>query len=548
MTTTMTGPAKQQHKRPAVRRRLPQPPKAVEESNNDPDVESMRVQLSSLTTTAPSSTVHVDLPAVPVATSSPSTTSTAPVPVGPTVVESSSYESRVMRSNPSGILKTKEASRYQKRVSATTTTMHSSKPACVKDLVVERDPNLYRVNKPPSQKQPQNNSSAVEGYAPITNSRTDPTQDRKRTVQMSVTSKSVAPSSEPKNVMRSLSDLLAHAESGVQEQRNDAPSKTKTQKDKPETTTEMDLNFACMSPAEYQQTLALANSLDVVGKNAGDSNLPKHLNEGDGDEEEAPDQEMNSDGDGDRATQEDDLFEEAEAEAIVPEEADFDSMQGTDPNLEDIFFGRRDVFFAGDDNNSNDDGCMLDDDNDNDSLMVSDNDAMEWSDNDAMESSMPPPEPRAFLKLWKALSTWITPQAVELVQYYQQQQASSNEDMVVMPVDTSDLGASRCAGLMAILRMHMSKCLAELNLSEKQRQVEGRLGQLLTCFDYAQPMTTFELDMRLWQALTCIFIQALFPYTSNKKLPPSIASVGITVDEHQYLTQSALQSLAKGSH
>jgi hypothetical protein len=169
---------------------------------------------------------------------------------------------------------------------------------------------------------------------------------------------------------------------------------------------------------------------------------------------------------------------------------------------------------------------------------------------DSEDEAMPEPEPRAFLELWTVLSTWITPEAVELVQHWR---SGSEESQPQESVVQSDMGASRCAGLMAILKMHLSRSLQELQRPiESKRQTEKRLNDFLRALDYSQPMA--KLDTKLWRAMCCILLEiVLYEETEGidpaliTNIPASVKTVGMTKDEYRYLTRSAVTSLGEAS-
>ena len=208
------------------------------------------------------------------------------------------------------------------------------------------------------------------------------------------------------------------------------------------------------------------------------------------------------------------------------------------------------------------DGSPMVDGDDNDDLMdlfMGGDD----SDSDEEESDVEPPEPRAFLKLWNVLSEWITPEAVLWLERLSANiDIGSGEYDWAPQVDRSDIGASRCAGLMAMIKMNIPKCLAELGQPDDMRRTaERRLADLLRTFDYSRPMA--KLDLRLWRAMTCILLDMVLvtPMSSidlgAKKssdtskpqglpLPAQVAAVGMSLEEYRYLTNSAIRSLGEG--
>jgi hypothetical protein len=180
-----------------------------------------------------------------------------------------------------------------------------------------------------------------------------------------------------------------------------------------------------------------------------------------------------------------------------------------------------------------------------------------WTDffsNEDEEEPVEPREEKAFLKLWYAISHWVTPEAVQYVgflnqQQQQQQETDSGQDFVwdtdwVPQVDRSDIGASRCAGLMAVLQMHIPRCLQELGRSmEDKRIAERRLDDLLRCWDYGRP-SVVKLDTKLARALTCVLLETVLVVPGRTdavvKLPVSCQAVEMKVEEYRYLTRSAI--------
>jgi hypothetical protein len=150
-------------------------------------------------------------------------------------------------------------------------------------------------------------------------------------------------------------------------------------------------------------------------------------------------------------------------------------------------------------------------------------------------------EERAFLKLWAAISEWITPEAVAYVQQLRQ-----NPDEVMMRTDwmpqfdRSDIGASRCAGFMSLLRMHTTRCLQDLGRSpDEYRSVEKRLADLLRCFDYSQP--TPQFDTALTRAMTCVLLDTVTcDGAARETVPECCQAIGIVLEEYHYLTRSAI--------
>jgi hypothetical protein len=178
---------------------------------------------------------------------------------------------------------------------------------------------------------------------------------------------------------------------------------------------------------------------------------------------------------------------------------------------------------------------------------------------------------RAFLKLWEALVGWMTPQAYEVVEYYYyfktsmhhenntalllqlQQQEELQPPPPNITVDTSDVGSSRCAGLMSILQLHLPKATQELGLNDnddedqrwdlqqqqqhvRRRIIQDRLTTLLLRFDYSAPMVNLDTPV-LWRTLTIILV-AIIANPRREKTPESAIAAGLSKEEYYYLTNS----------
>jgi hypothetical protein len=218
-----------------------------------------------------------------------------------------------------------------------------------------------------------------------------------------------------------------------------------------------------------------------------------------------------------------------------------------------MFQGRVDVF--GDGNHDEDyeepqeRGPEDDDDDDQDEdeffdMLEQEHAAVDEGD----EEDRPEAQPRAFILLWTALSEWSTPQAVE---WLTKLNASKDPSNLITATewtphyDRSDVGSSRCAGLMAMLKMNVPTCLVQLQQPVNTRRVvEQRLGDWLRTLDYS--LASPKLNLPLWKAMTCVLLDMVLVEarkTTPDNLPAVISAVGMTWDEYRYLTRSALLSL-----
>lgn len=179
---------------------------------------------------------------------------------------------------------------------------------------------------------------------------------------------------------------------------------------------------------------------------------------------------------------------------------------------------------------------------------------------------------RPFRVLWEILTRWATPSTVELgltyqrIQQYEQQTlqqnnddihehgggSSNNETTTTEPRNDVDIGASRQAGIMSMLKMHVPRALAELQRIQQQRGVvnqklvEQRLANLVRTFEPSVP--AINLSTKLWKGLTTILIAIACPNITvanddSSVLPPSILVLNMTAAEYRYLTCSVYTSL-----
>ena len=110
---------------------------------------------------------------------------------------------------------------------------------------------------------------------------------------------------------------------------------------------------------------------------------------------------------------------------------------------------------------------------------------------------------------------------------------------------------------MSMLKMNLPRSLEELGFEKSdghvRRLTEGRLANFCRTFNYSEPMVKF--DSTLWKGLTIVFVDICFPaavlypdVAEHRKtvVPATIAQLGITDSEYNYLTKSAVGSLNAG--
>ena len=192
-------------------------------------------------------------------------------------------------------------------------------------------------------------------------------------------------------------------------------------------------------------------------------------------------------------------------------------------------------------------------------------DIMEMDDLGAQSNSE---ELRPFRVLWELLARWATPATIELVLVYQGHKEQSED---ISPASSEeeksnsgcparnavDIGASRQAGIMSMLKMNIARCLSELKQVDSctegidQRKVEQRLADLVRSFNTSAEAA--NLSMKMWKGMTTILIAIAFPSLGDHSsaddivLPKSISALDMSVVEYRYLTQSAILGLGSAA-
>lgn len=270
-----------------------------------------------------------------------------------------------------------------------------------------------------------------------------------------------------------------------------------------EQTTEIDINFTCMTTQEYKDTCQLAQSMGMTMKQF--MKCTDQLQEQDIDEEEEGDEDP------------------------IPKEE----------KKEESKFISGVQFYHSDENNNHDN-----DDDDIFDFWTPNDDTEEEEEEEQKERPL-----RAFMIFWNALMEWMTPQAMDVLFL-----ENEEHNALVELYDTSDVGASRCAGFLTMLKMNLSRSYKELHINASTTtQIQSKLTQWIRSFDFSRPM--IKLSMPQWKAFTTILVQIVIISSSPSSnpppkvtaVPPSVKAVDITLDEYIYLTQSAMKSLQKGS-
>jgi hypothetical protein len=467
----------------------------------------------------------------------------------------------------------------------------------IRDVVVERDPKLAQQHRlqtqtaaaaAPSPPGPSQGAvaSAIEGYAPATSVRTTgatlistppgaSAADGGVPSAMMVTTAqpTAAPASafsagdKPKScgptVIKSISQLVSLAQGTSKQAAEgiDVADIRRRQEAGEEVALETDMAFSCMTEEEYKETLDMAKQMQI-----GDS---KESSRGDGSDQKIDDDDHDNDSDDN----------EEDGEGVT--DTDFEegcmlNKASDEPSMEEVFFGRQQPIFGDDTDDV--------DDSENESRMSEYEvdggthggsgfmDFFGADEDDSVGEVEPAPKP--FILLWNAMSSWITPETTGQIQEWQAEQEVAGGDASAVvppptlrqPYDLSDIGASRCGGLMSMVKMHLPRALEELGYNKSDGRVrllaQSRLANFVRTFNYSDASPKF--DSSLWRALTVILVNICFPSSvlypdihgtqsaqegsegQRASVPASILHCGISGSEYKYLVNSAMKSLAAG--
>lgn len=446
----------------------------------------------------------------PTAVASPSTPSPAPEPSEPT----KPIQDTTANKKPVGILKKPKYSssgtvtssqipvEQDEEEESTDQQKKASTPVVCEQFVMERDPFQKPMRKKNRPKPKETNHDSIEGYQPAAatlpavkfapsdnaNSKTQNTEtkDNAKPQQQSQPNNdsSTDTSEEPQIILSSFEELFEAAGNELPADRTKITPDTQL--------VEADLSFSVMTQEQYGEKM---------------TEMKREL-----------------------AQEQEDMYQ--------------------------MFMGNDNVF---DDENSGGEGSDDDDDSEGEEeflnfLMEQQMDAdgddyyqdddRDDENNAAHESSTP----RAFSLIWGALSRWWTPEAVEWMRRLEQQSSSTDAPLYgnnwSPQVDRSDIGASRCAGLMAMVKMYLPSSMRELgHAPDLQRTAESRIADWLRTFDYSAEAP--KLPVNMWKAISCILLDMVLIESRSEtvdKLPPSVIAVNMTMDEYKYLTRSAVRA------
>jgi hypothetical protein len=214
---------------------------------------------------------------------------------------------------------------------------------------------------------------------------------------------------------------------------------------------------------------------------------------------------------------------------------------------QEIFLGKQHIFEDDDDENTEphsdeddeeEDGCLFD-------VL-----GLGGGGSEDDEEVEPVPPPRAFIQLWTAIAQWVTPQAVAFVRnvHANQQQQEASQHLLAPSFDRSDVGASRCGGLMAALHLHTARCWNSLGQpADDLRAAETVLADLVRCFDYSR--SSPKMDIALTRALTCVLLDMVVSQQQQSRedgfVPGPCQALGMKPEEYRYLVRSAISNFGE---
>ena len=154
---------------------------------------------------------------------------------------------------------------------------------------------------------------------------------------------------------------------------------------------------------------------------------------------------------------------------------------------------------------------------------------------------------RLFMKLWRPISNWATPMSSELLEQFQSNKNEQSYNAGLTSVyDKSDIGISRCNGLMAILKINASFALKALEINEcHQKNAIERLGALIRTFDFVHPMIKLSADD--WRLLTIVLLSMTQHNDGELMIPSVVEDSNLSTEEYKYLARSSIIILSKGS-
>ena len=216
-----------------------------------------------------------------------------------------------------------------------------------------------------------------------------------------------------------------------------------------------------------------------------------------------------------------------------------------------VFMGSEDIFHEPESEDDGDEESDEEDDEDMMEILMAGNEISEedyYQDRPTVDEDDEVRQPRVFRLLWDTLAEWFTPEAA---QYLSHLLVTTSDDTYAPSapwkspaIQRSDIEASRCAGLMAMVKLYLPNILEELGFAQElRRTADVRLGELIRSFNYV--LEAPKLPVKLWKAMTCILLEIVLVEAHKGEMltiPTSAAVVGMTLEEYRYLSRSAVKN------
>ena len=382
-----------------------------------------------------------------------------------------------------------------------------------KNFVVERDPKkpMRKRKVKPRQQHDESSHSIVEGYVP----RIASGSSQSNSLEI------VAPASQGSN-----SQHIANADPGTAHTSGLDAQASVTPTDDPKTKLENEIPL-------------ILNSLEELFEAAGDLNM-------------SPPEDRNKITDDTKLLEADIAFSVMTQEQYDGKLAELREQHEEERQAQlRVFMGSEDVFIK--ESEDEGEGGEESDDEDEDmmEILMCGNEMSEedyYHDRPSVDEDDEVRQPRVFRLLWDTLAEWFTPEAAQYLSHLLVSTSGGtyapSAQWKSPAIQRSDIEASRCAGLMAMVKLYLPNILEELGFpQELRRTADVRLGELLRAFNYV--LEAPKLPVKLWKAMTCILLEIVLVEAQKGEvltIPPSAAVVGMTLDEYRYLSRSAVKN------
>ena len=171
------------------------------------------------------------------------------------------------------------------------------------------------------------------------------------------------------------------------------------------------------------------------------------------------------------------------------------------------------------------------------------------------EEKLEIPVERPFMMFWQTLSSWTTHLSSNMVKQWINNESNisaTNEIDDFSVYDKTDVGYSRCNGLMAMIKMNLPKVWLAINSTTKplgandQRVIELRMGKLVRSFDFSLPVP--KLNTNQWRMMTLLLLEMTIVRLGEQieisHIPSIVSESGLSLEEYKYLIRSSIPTLS----